>query len=91
MRANVWASGETPRHHHHHHTMTATYFAGTDSKGATLPVGVEFDIQTNAYWVRADFSLYRRGRAWILEDQDTLEERRFRSESAGIAALAALA
>jgi len=71
--------------------MTTTYFATTDSKGATLPVGVEFHISTNAYWVRADFALYRRGRTWILEDQDTLEERRFRSESAGIAALAALA
>jgi hypothetical protein len=71
--------------------MATALITTADSKGATLPVGVQFDISTNAYWVRADFALYRRGRAWILEDQDTLEERRFRSESAGIAALAALA
>jgi hypothetical protein len=55
-----------------------------------LPVGVEFSISTNAYWVRADYALIRRGRTWILEDQDTLEERRFNSEAAGIAALSAL-
>jgi hypothetical protein len=57
---------------------------------ATLPIGVEFSTSTNAYWVRADYALIRRGRTWILEDQDTLEERRFSSEAAGLAALAAL-
>jgi hypothetical protein len=56
----------------------------------SLPAGVEFSISTNAYWVRLDYALVRRGRAWILEDQDTLAERRFNSEAAGIAALAAL-
>ena len=56
----------------------------------TLPTGVEYSSSTRAYWVRCDFALSRRGRAWILEDQDTLEERRFYSETAGIAALAAL-
>lgn len=56
-----------------------------------LPAGVEFSISTNAYWVRADYALFRRGRTWIIQDQDTLDERFYRSESAGIAALAALA
>lgn len=55
-----------------------------------LPTGVEFSISTNAYWVRADYALFRRGRTWIIQDQDTLDERLYRSESAGIAALAAL-
>jgi hypothetical protein len=58
---------------------------------ATIPAGIEFDNGTNGYWVRADHWLGRRGRAWILQDQDTLEERRFSSEAAGLAALAALA
>lgn len=57
---------------------------------ATIPAGVEWSIGTNCYWVRADYTLQRRGRAWILQDQDTLEERRFSSEAAGLAALAAL-
>ena len=56
----------------------------------TLPAGVEFSSSTNGYCVRADHFLCRRGRTWILEDQDTLEERRFRTESAALAALAAL-
>ncbi len=57
---------------------------------ASLPTGVEYSTITRAYWVRCDYALSRRGRTWILEDQDTLEERRFSSEAAGIAALAAL-
>jgi hypothetical protein len=56
----------------------------------TLPTGIEFSTSTNAYWVRADYMLIRRGRTWFLEDQDTLAERRFNSEAAGLAALAAL-
>jgi hypothetical protein len=56
----------------------------------SIPAGVEFSASTNGYWVRADYFLCRRGRTWILEDQDTLEERRFRTEAAALAALAAL-
>ncbi len=57
---------------------------------ATLPTGIEFSASTNAYWVRCDYAVIRRGRVWILENQDTLEERRFSSEAAALAALAAL-
>jgi len=63
----------------------------TDTKGAALPAGVIFNIGSNAYWVRADYSLERIGAAWVLTDYDTFDERRFRSEAAGLAALAALA
>jgi hypothetical protein len=65
---------------------TATYSRFSPS----IPAGVEFSASTNGYWVRADYFLCRRGRTWILEDQDTLEERRFRTEAAALAALAAL-
>lgn len=73
--------------------MTAT--ATTDNKGAALPAGITWDISTNAYWIRADFMLCRAGSRygthWELTDTDTLETRRFKTEAAGIAALARLA
>lgn len=60
----------------------------------TLPAGITWNIGTNAYWVRLDFMLTRtgnrRGTYWELTDCDTLETRRFKSEAAGLAALAAL-
>jgi hypothetical protein len=62
----------------------------TDSKSATLPEGVSFDVGTNSYWVRADFVLTRLNRFWVLTDCDTLEESRFGSEAKGIAALSTL-
>jgi hypothetical protein len=63
----------------------------TDTKGAALPAGVIFNTDSNAYWVRLDYSLERMGSAWVLTDYDTFAERRFRSEAAGLAALAAFA
>ena len=75
------------RLHRHSPAMTTAAYSRFSP---AIPAGVEFSISTNAYWVRADYALIRRGRTWILEDQDTLEERRFRTEAAGLAALAAL-
>lgn len=59
-----------------------------------IPAGVSFSSSTNAYWVRADHVLTRTGNRrstyWELTDCDTLDTRRFRTEAAGLAALAAL-
>ena len=59
-----------------------------------LPDGIQWSISTNAYWVGADFYLTRtgnrRGTWWELNDCETLEVRRFKTEAAGLAALAAL-
>ena len=64
------------------HTMAATT--------TTLPAGVEFNLSTNAYWVRADYFLIRVRGGWELTDCINGEDRLFRSKAAGIAALAAL-
>jgi hypothetical protein len=68
--------------------MTAT--TAHNRFSPSTPAGVIFDAGTNAYWVRADFYLERKGRSWVLTDADTVEERRFCTEAAGLAALAAL-
>jgi hypothetical protein len=57
----------------------------------SLPAGVTYDNGTRAYWVRADYFLTRTARGWELTDCIEGTDRRFRSQAAGIAALAALA
>ena len=75
-----WDIGREAFRFHRQATMTT----------ATIPAGIEFSPFTDAYWVRADYSLTRSGRGYILEDHDGLTTRRFPSLSAGLAALAAL-
>lgn len=57
---------------------------------ATLPADIEYDAETRAYWVRADYYLTRAARGWELTDCVNGDDRRFRTEAAGLAALAAL-
>jgi hypothetical protein len=56
----------------------------------TLPAGIEFDQGTNAYWVRADYFLRRVARGWEITDCCEGDDRFFRTEAAGLAALALL-
>jgi hypothetical protein len=55
---------------------------------ATLPAGITYNEATFAYWVRADYFLTRVVGGWELIDGEL--DRRFRTEAAGIAALAKL-
>ena len=55
-----------------------------------LPAGVTYDNGTRSYWVRADYYLTRVANGWELNDIFEGVERLYRSESAGLAALAAL-
>ena len=57
---------------------------------STLPAGITYDHGTRAYWVRADYFLTRVAGGWELTDCIEGVDRRFRPDSAGIAALAAL-
>ena len=58
---------------------------------ATLPAGITYNEATFAYWVRADYFLTRVVGGWELIDMiDGELDRRFRTEAAGIAALAKL-
>ncbi len=57
----------------------------------TIPTGITYNEATFAYWVRADYFLTRVVGGWELIDIiDGEQDRRFRSEAAGIAALAKL-
>ena len=55
-----------------------------------LPAGITYHNGTRAYWVRADYYLIRVAGGWELNDIEEGVERIYRSESAGLAALAAL-
>ncbi len=57
----------------------------------TLPAGVTYNETTYAYWVRVDYFLTRTVRGWELIDTiNGAMDQRFRTEAAGIAALAKL-
>lgn len=55
----------------------------------TLPAGIERDA-AGVYWIRADYFLYRVHGGWELTDCIKYEDRFFRTEAAGLAALVAL-
>ena len=58
---------------------------------ATLPPGIIYNEASLAYWVRADYFLTRVVGGWELIDMiDGELDCRFRTEAAGIAALAKL-
>ena len=62
-----------------------------DMATATLPTGVIYNEATFAYWVRVDYFLTRTVGGWELIDMiDGELDCRFRTEAAGIAALAKL-
>lgn len=58
---------------------------------ATLPTGITYNEASLAYWVRADYFLTRVVGGWELIDMiNGAMDQRFRTEAAGIAALAKL-
>jgi hypothetical protein len=75
---------------HHPRKQIMTTATAYSRFSPSIPAGVEFNAASNAYWVRADFYLTRGRKGWVLTDADTVEERFFRTEAAGLAALAAL-